>query len=232
VTCVAGPADAPVDIALVGNSHAAQWYPAVKEVAASHGWHVTLFIASQCALADMLQDVDTPAHARACLRWGRHVQTRLLTGGFDLIVMADRISVTALGQDGFSSSLPVYEQGYETVLRTLSAAHQRVLAIRDTPAPGVPIPDCLAAHTDDYTRCDGTLAAWLPADPLLKAVRAVHDPRITSTAMTRYLCESQKCQAVVGGVPVYFDGSHLSNTYARTLGPFLDPKMQAALATP
>ena len=232
VTCVAGPADAPVDIALVGNSHAAQWYPAVKEAAAAHGWHVTLFIASQCALADMLQDVDTPAHARACLRWGRHVQTRLLTGGFDLVVMADRISVTALGQDGYSSSLPVYEQGYESVLRTLSAAHQRVLAIRDTPAPGFPIPDCLAAHAGDYAQCDGTLAAWLPPDPLVKAVRAVHDPRITSTAMTPYLCESQRCQAVVGGVPVYFDGSHLSSTYARTLGPFLDPKMQAALAVP
>ena len=71
------------------------------------------------------------------------------------------------------------------------------------------------AHLPDRLRCGGLRPLFAGAGLVLLVLSA-----------------TLRSPAVVGGVPVYFDGSHLSNTYARTLGPFLDPKMQAALATP
>ena len=106
-----------------------------------------------------------------------------------------------------------------------------MVVLRDTPAPGVIIPDCLAAHTDDYTYCDQKKSEVLPPDPLIQAVAAVGDPRITLTDMTKYICRGDTCQAVVGGVPVYFDGSHMTATYARTLAQFLRPALEAAVGS-
>ncbi|MDH2443967.1 acyltransferase family protein [Amnibacterium sp. CER49] len=228
-SCTHGAATATVRVALVGNSHAAQWYPTLKAVADQRHWQVTTFIASQCALADLTQNIDTPAHDAACRTWGRKVVDKVVHGGFDLVVMSNRVSVTAVGAGSKQASLPRYEQGYERVLKAFSAAHLRVVDVRDTPAPGALIPDCLAAHTSDYTACDGTRATWLPADPSVQAVRAVGDPRQRVVDLTDLICGPTTCPAAAGSVPVYFDGSHLTRVYARTLAPYLSPRLAAAL---
>jgi hypothetical protein len=177
----------------------------------------------------MTQNIDTPAHDAACRTWGRKVVDRVVHGGFDLVVMSNRVSVTAVGAASKQASLPLYERGYEEVLKAFSAAHLRVVDLRDTPAPGALIPDCLAAHTSDYTACDGTRATWLPADPSVRAVQAVGDPRQRVVDLTRFICGPTTCPAAVGSVPVYFDGSHLTRVYARTLAPYLSPRLAAAL---
>jgi hypothetical protein len=47
--------------------------------------------------------------------------------------------------------------------------------------------------------------------------------------MTDYLCDGETCSAAVGGVPVYFDVSHLTATYARTLAPYLRAEITRVL---
>lgn len=46
-----------------------------------------------------------------------------------------------------------------------------------------------------------------------------------------YFCEDGKCYRVIGGVVVYFDGSHISATYARTLAPYMAGPLEKALAS-
>ena len=111
-----------------------------------------------------------------------------------------------------------------------AVAECAVVGIRDTPAPGTSIPDCLAKHPDAYSSCDGTRAAWLPKDPLVDAVGDLHTPTATVTDLTDHTCLPSVCPAATGGVPVYFDGSHLTATYSLTLAPFLAPSLRSALA--
>jgi peptidoglycan/LPS O-acetylase OafA/YrhL len=229
VNCTFGPASAAVRVALVGNSHAGEWSAAVLAVAKSHGWQVTTFLASQCALSSVLQHFPTTAVDHACYRWVQRTVNAVTSGHYDLVVMADRISVTALGED-YPGSLPVYQRGYEAVLRRLVAAREPVVGIRDTPAPVTLIPNCLAEHTTDYLRCEGTRAKWLPPDPMIDAVKSVDSPAVHLANLTNYLCGPIRCPAAIGGVPVYFDGSHMTATYARTLAPYLRPFLTAALS--
>jgi peptidoglycan/LPS O-acetylase OafA/YrhL len=227
-TCSTGPAGSPVRVALVGNSHAGEWYSALQAIAQQEHWRVTTFIASQCALAELPQDLDTPAHSASCAAWGRQVIDRVVRGRFDLVVMSDRVSVPAIGRDK-ASSLPLYEQGYVKVLEAFSAAHLPVAVLRDTPAPGdgglQSVPDCLASHQDDYGACAGPRSTWLPADPTVAAVRHVADPLQQVIDLTDRICGPTRCAGAVGEVPVYFDGSHLTATYAHTLAPYLAPRL-------
>jgi len=226
-TCTSG--SGTTSVALIGNSHAGQWYGAMSSIAEQQHWSLTSYVASECAVSDVQERFSPTSVSQKCLAWVRNVVQDVLARHYDLVVMSDRISVGAVGY-GFASSMAQYEKGYEQVLRAFQAAHLRVVVIRDTPAPGSSVPDCLATHTSDYTACDGTRQKWLPKDPTIDAVRALDDPDITSVDLTDRICEPQVCGAVVGGVPAYFDNSHLSEAFAMTLAPYLKPALLAALA--
>jgi peptidoglycan/LPS O-acetylase OafA/YrhL len=229
ITCQRGARHGKVRVALVGNSHAGEWVPTLERIAGARHWHLTTYLASQCALADVPQHFENGAVNAACAKWVHEVTAAVVRAHYDLVVMVNRVSVTAVGHDMAGSQGP-YAIGYEKVLRAFQAAHQRVVVIRDTPAPGkIMVPDCLAANPDNYSSCNGTRATWLPPDPTTTAVAALHDKQITLADLTDYICAKTTCPAVVGKVVVYFDNSHLTATYAKTLAPYLEPKLVAAL---
>lgn len=101
--------------------------------------------------------------------------------------------------------------------------------IRDTPFPGGSIPDCVAENPEHLDRCGGRRDDWLPPDPQVTAAQQLDDPQITTVDLTNRVCAGERCAAVVGGVIVYFDGSHLTKTYGRTLAPYLLGPLTKAL---
>jgi len=226
--CVFGDSAATTDVVLVGNSHAGQWLPALQKIAGTQHLRITTVLASRCALADLRQQFDTASDSTACLNWV-HRATRQVTALHpDLVVMANRVSVPAEGRtDADSGSL--YADGYASVLRAWRDAGIRTVVLRDTPAPGFSVPDCVAEKQAAYARCDGTRAAWLPAAPEQQAVASVHSPLVTLADLTDHICEPTVCRAVTGGVITYFDASHLTATYAETLAPYLATVVKRAL---
>jgi peptidoglycan/LPS O-acetylase OafA/YrhL len=221
VRCARGVESATTDVALVGNSHAGQWLPSLESLAEKHGWRINTYLASRCSVADVAQTFDTTAHSRACRTWGRDTARALVADHPALVVVSNRISVPAVGHS-FSDSASSYEQGYVRFLRILQKGGLRVLVLRDTPAPVTSIPDCIAEHGDDYTSCDGTRDDWLPAEPARQAVKAIGSDDVRFADLTDHICDGSVCHAVTGGVITYFDGSHLTATYAHTLAPYLD----------
>lgn len=228
-TCTFGDRDADLEVALIGNSHAAQWLPAIELIAQQEHWRVTTYLASQCALADVRQGFTPAAASKACLDWGRDAIDQVSQGDFDLVIMSNKISRGVRGL-----SLPEtavrFQQGYADALRPLVQAELPVIGIRDTPSPGFDVPKCLAEHAEDYSQCDGTRADWLPSEPLFEAVAALPSNRMKVIDLTDYICDGDTCSAAVGGVPVYFDVSHLTATYAKTLAPYLSAEIKKALA--
>ncbi len=211
-------------MALVGNSHAGQWLPALQVLARKHGWRIQTYLASQCASSDMLQTFETEDHSEACRAWVQRATERLVETRPDLVVMTNRVSVRAVGED-LEGSQAVYAEGFGRVLDTLLGAGLPVLAIRDTPAPGMLVPTCIAEHPDDYAACDGTRADWLPADPVVGVIEKLDDRRAELVDLTDHICGPTTCHAVNGGVITYFDASHLTATYSHTLAPYLEPSV-------
>jgi len=150
---------------------------------------------------------------------------------FDLVVTSERQSVRTRG-DTWSETLPVAVAGYTSYLKRWSDAGTNVLVLEDTPFPGKvlgTVPDCLARHTRSQDACDGTPRSWDWLDPLFVAATANPMPGITPVATRRFFCTETKCPAVIGTVVGYFDGSHMTATYSRSIAPFLEGDILAAL---
>ncbi len=227
-TCVRGEATGTTSVALVGNSHAGQWLPALERIARARHWKITAYLASECAAADVEQAFDERGASAHCRGWGRAVARTVAEGHYDLVVYANRESRPAAG-DSLAASTSAYAAGYRRTLTALAATGTPVAVIRDTPAPGGSIPDCLSRHPEDYGACDGTRARWTSPDGAVAAVRALRRSTVTLVDMTKYLCPGRTCPAVIGDVPVYFDGSHMTATYAATLSPYLSAPLLRAL---
>jgi hypothetical protein len=230
VICKRGVATGTVRVALVGNSHAAEWLPAIERIASTEHWQITTYLASGCALAEVEESFSPTLGTRTCLAWVDETIAKVTEGSYDLVIMANKISQSAVGANIAGSWQP-YETGYARVLDAFHRAHLTVVGIHDSPAPvTVVVPTCLEHNLSDLSACDGTRTQWLPNDPLAAAVAGVHDPQITLLDLSNDICAPTRCAAVVGRVIVYYDNSHLTATYARTLAPYLEPALVAALA--
>lgn len=218
-TCTYGTG--PVKVALVGNSHAGHWLPALTELAKTRGWTITTYLISECAPSFTRQQFDTPDKSRNCFAYGQWALDKIRRGHYDLIITSNRVSVRALGQS-WAQSGRSYTTGFRRYLRSLAAGEAPVVVLHDLPYPGRTvknIPDCLAQHLDDVTTCAGTPVSWRWYYPFAAAAKGLRGVNVID--LTRYFCTSTTCPAVIGGVTVYFDSSHMTATYAKTLAPYL-----------
>ncbi len=230
-TCAFGDPGGDVDVAVVGNSHAAQWMAGLHETALRRGWRITTFFAHNCALSATPQAFDNAAQADACQYWIQRTTTMIAEGSFDLVVLSNRVSKPPAGETA-ESSRSAFAAGYETVLRQWQRPGLTVVGLHDTPWPGATmgrVPECLAKNPDNYEVCSGPRSEWEPRDPLEQAIRAVGDRRIESVNLNDHICGPRQCPGVVGGVIVYSDFSHLTTTYVRTLTPYLERALVEAV---
>jgi len=233
VTCTFGAKGGGRRVELVGNSHAGEWLPALEVLADRYDWRITTRLASRCSLAMIPQSLPTAAESRTCLRWTRQAVRAVIADHPDVVVMSNRISVSAVGKSG-KASVNAYRRGYLKVLGEFKRAGVDVLVIHDTPAPGdagiTSAPDCVAENPHDLSACSGPARSWIPADPAPAAARSMGTSRIRAVDLNNWICPPKRCESVVGGVIVYFDGSHLTATYARTIAPHLATPLRAMLA--
>ena len=108
-----------------------------------------------------------------------------------------------------------------------------VIAIRDNPVPRRDVLACVSRMTGPTDgSCDNPRSeALAQTDSSREAVTAftAAGGRATSIDLTDYYCTDTVCPAIIGGVLVYRDTSHVTNTWAKSLAPYLGERMVAAL---
>jgi peptidoglycan/LPS O-acetylase OafA/YrhL len=229
--CVFGDPHGKVSVALIGNSHAGHWLPALEKIATQRGWKITTFLASECSISATPVVWDAAAKQTGCLAWADKVLAQTAKG-FDVVVTSERNGRAAAGQS-YADSYPSWLDGYRQVVAGWKKTGTDVLVIHDTATPGATlksVPDCLAQHEDDLMTCAGPRSSWVPEDPLFEAAKDADIDRISTTDLNDYLCSADTCPPVIGGVTVYSDASHLTKTYATTLAPFLEPALTRVVA--
>lgn len=226
LTCHFGDPKGDVEVALVGNSHAAHWLPALQQIAKARHWRITTYLAMSCTAADLPQEFAVKHGSEACMRWTRKAAAAAKRAQPDLIILANRTGRPALGESSIDASVAKYTAGFRKSLESFAATGAPVVVIRDTPIPiygGIDsVPDCLALHADDREACAGPRSVWMPADPSVAAARQLADRGVSVADLTDAFCDRTTCWGAIGGVLVYSDGHHLTRTYSRTVAPQLD----------
>jgi hypothetical protein len=190
-------------------------------------------------VSDAETSFTTAALRHACSDYSKWVFDQTKGHSYDLIITSERQSNRVPG----STWANVEERGakgYRSYLRRWAQSGARVLVIKDVHAPPKKlgrIPDCLADHERKPSACTWALDTKTPknpqayrwVDPLARAARELGDPRVDVISMDDVLCPGGTCRPVIGGVVVFFDASHLTATYARTLAPVLGTRIDRAL---
>lgn len=217
-----------IKVALVGNSHAGQWFPALDSIAKKNDWQIDTYLASRCAIMGKDQEFADSASSKGCGDLGPWVTSQFKKNDYDLVITANRQSVALTGQTMKSSKAPA-TKAYEKTLKDWSATGAEVVVLRDTAFPGATIdsaPDCVAANSEHVSECSGSADTWIPMDPQYDAAQKLNDPKISTVDMNDQLCEDGRCYTVIGGVLAYWDHSHLTATYSELLANTLGSRIE------
>ena len=212
-------------VAVVGDSHATQWFPALDDLGRERDWRVLTYAKSSCPFTTAtrtLPDEQTVEAQVSCARWVRSVRDDLLDHD-DLSMVLTASYSTAYGWEAGSEQLAdPRTDGFESVWRSLTDRGLEVYALSDVPRTlGANVPNCLAANPEDRVACAVPRAQALPGSALVDAARQVDDDRVHLVDLDSRYCDDTWCYPVVGDLVVYRDYSHLSAEYARALVPWI-----------
>jgi hypothetical protein len=229
-SCSWGPASAELTVVLVGDSHAAQWLPALKKIAADRHWRLTSFTKSACAFTDVDLTIGKDRRSYdSCRQWGDNVMREISRIKPDIVITTQSRGQHAFGAKTRSESDQLIVGGLMRSWRALQAEGIRVVALRDTPRIGVDIPECMGSAKGSQKHCSRPRAKTLATpDPVLMA--AAKTPGVGLVDMSDYICGKSVCKPVVRHMLVWRDTHHLTATYARALAPQLEQKIAKVLA--
>ena len=214
-------------IALVGNSHAGHWVPALEDAIATEGWQLDTYLQSVCYPVDAPISFPGEGVSEACRATNRWAVDSIVAGGYDLVIMSARTDQHLAGVP-LEDQDAVAEDAYRETLAAFTDAGVPVLVLRDTPAMPENVPDCLAQHSGDPDACGAPPATALEPDPLAAAARADTTGDVSVTSVDHLMCD-EICHPVIGGLTAYFDHGHLTATFARTLAPEVTGAVRAAV---
>ncbi|KHS53859.1 acyltransferase family protein [Brevibacterium linens] len=220
--------DGSKHVALVGNSHAGHWLPTLERLADEQDLTITTFLASNCSISTLPQDLSTPEETKGCQDYADWVSKRTTEGGFDAVITSERQSTPLDGMDWEETEKKAPE-GHREILQRWVDADLDVVVIRDTPYPGgagVTVPDCVAKHEDDLEECSGTPESWHWMDPLAASAKTIDSKNMSVIYPQDWFCPEGRCEPVIGGVITYFDTAHITATYAQTLAPQFDASLR------
>ncbi|UBU14934.1 acyltransferase [Nonomuraea gerenzanensis] len=226
-TCTYGPDAAGRRIALVGNSHAGHWVPALEKALWSERWQLTTYVQLACYTVDQPLVLEGAGVSENCQKINKWAVGSIVNGGYDLVIMSNRTHVPLAGVSPAGQQAAA-ERAYRDTLRAFTGAGLPVLVLRDTPAMPDSVPHCIAKHPDDLDSCGGPAGVVLRPDPLAAAARA-DDTGLVSVASVDHLVCGERCGPVIGGLIAYSDRSHLTTTFARTLAPEVTAAVRGAL---
>jgi hypothetical protein len=161
--------------------------------------------------------LHTRALTRDCGRWLRGVRSWLAANPSVHTLFVSAHATTRYAGD------PV--AGFRAAWRRLPASVRRVYVLRDVPGAVRREADCVSRlirrRRPVGSRCAQPRAPALPPDPEAIAARSGADPRVRLLDLTRLMCSTDRCRAVIGGVLVRKDGDHLTRAFSATLGRFV-----------
>ena len=212
--CIFGDTTSNVNVAVIGDSHAAQWLPALQSVADKRKWKLWFSTKSACPFLDAPIEYRNQPY-QECAEWNRQVLERL-TG-------PEKPDAVVLSYGDYPIPQEELVRGAVARLSPVTALGIPVAIIRDTPKDNLDQSECVAAHRDSLTACatprDEALARRDQSQPAVAA--ALPGTRLVD--LTDWICpSSQRCPSVIGGVLRMRDNQHLTATYARSLAPALD----------
>lgn len=194
-------------IALVGSSHSAHWLGALQSFSEEENIKILNII----QVGSRFSSKNT---ANATMTWNNNVMNYLEENqsNIDLVVATSDIG---------EADYPLPPEGMAEQLNNIADDIKiPVLAIRGTQRFGFNIPEYLDQY--GYQATKDKMNSVVPIDEKMPwDLVEYKSPLIYPVDYTDYFKVNGEYEPIIGNILIYFDGSHITNTYSQTMGPVL-----------
>jgi hypothetical protein len=215
--CSFGPTDAPYSVLLIGDSHAAQWFPALETIAQREGWRLYSLTKSACPVPDT-PIIVRGKRLRDCPPWRDDAFDLVAELHPDLVVAASlgRIYQMPHAEDPDRRER-TWRSAWARSLAALKKGAEHVVLLGDTPMwDQEPIP-CLRTHPADIDRCDTPRRDAFSTRTERAERGAAADAGVTYIPTADLVCPDDPCRAVDGRTLVLVDIQHMTVVWARSI---------------
>lgn len=222
--CSFGDTEHPVrTVAVVGNSHARRLVPALDLYGRQHRWRIVLAARINC-LGLTTQPVGTQDAADSCLAWSAQAQRALLAlPSLDAVIFASHITAQDYLAGPHASAAAVQAADQQIVATWSRFAHRGVRVIVTEDVPGMrpqADPDCIAQSATSYDPCAVDRSRVVQPN-IMTTLAQQHPELVAYLPLSQYFCDATMCHGLIGGVVVYLDSHHMTDTYSESLAPYL-----------
>lgn len=229
--CTFGNENGKTVVALVGDSHAMHYAPALETIALKLGWKLLVMVKVACPIGDF------PLYSEGkyrgdCDLWRGKMLKWVAEAKPDFVI-------TSGGLTHVYGGLPPMDKqiaGYRSIWNKFIEKGTRVIAIRDNPlmklhaGQWMEVPPCLS-WSKKPSACNKPRSLTLDSIPDAVMNAAQGQAGVGTIDLTQYLCTKDECPAVIGNVVVYRDAHHLTETFVNTLAPYVEKELLKVMKT-
>ena len=215
---------------LIGDSHAAQWMPALDAYAREQGWRLETYTKAACAVIDVpVWERSQRSTFEQCLNWRDKVLKHVRETQPDVVFvgLSRDYELWDAGRVIESQDATTYwRERLTEYLSTIGRPADRVVLLGETPFLTYDPVDCLA--DDDIASCDPPASIVVDADYAALERQAARSADAELLSINDILCPDERCPVVADDIVVFRDAHHVTATYmehlAEPIGNLLEGK--------
>ena len=234
--CKVGDGQAKRSFALIGDSHAQHWMPALEAIAKREHWVMYPFIKPGCTAANVTLTQLNGAPMTECNVWRTWALAQIAALHVDRVIVSTSIPgrlTSSAGQtvsdDQIQTMAAMWEEGVTSSIKSLSGGGAKVTMLSDVPGLQSDPAQCLLKRSATMATCTFPV---LQRKTIFNdaSARAVQASKATFIDVTTWFCAEGHCPTVIGQTVAYMDTNHISKTYALALADPLDRRLGLASA--
>lgn len=230
IGCTFGDVNASRIFVLFGDSHAAQWFPALEKYSSAQGIRLITFTKSACPAIDV-KLLRQGVEYSSCHGWRKKVIEKINRLNPEVVIVSNfhQAKTQIIAED----TLGEWGNGLKRLFASMPATVKTVV-INDTPGFARTPALCLSKNLHSAHTC------VQPKGQLLDFELAALEEKITRESngyyvdMNNYLCTPKDCGPIIGNLLVYRDRHHITADFSQklsnALGNAIKNKLRSRLA--
>lgn len=197
--CAFGDLKSKFKVVLVGDSHAAQWFPALEKLAIKNSFKLLSLTHSSCPFVD-LEFYDQ------CKQWNSNVIKLINKWDPDVLVWANLITLDYPTAPPTNIAKGAWEEGFKIRLNQLKIEKRKIFYIQDSPYPSFDVLGCLNMNPDAIS-CNFTFNPNQIENAIFQILKS---NKVNIVRTQSWFCDSSICGVLRDNFNVYRDYSHIS----------------------